>query len=68
MMGKYLNGYMQAAGHLADGATTDVPATYVPPGWNEWDVPDGDTRVSTTRSGIVALCAVVYRSTEACCP
>ena len=22
----------------ADGAATDVPATYVPPGWNEWDV------------------------------
>ncbi len=38
MMGKYLNGYMQAAGHLADGAATDVPATYVPPGWNQWDV------------------------------
>ena len=38
MMGKYLNGYMQAAGHLADGATTDVPATHVPPGWDEWDV------------------------------
>jgi N-acetylglucosamine-6-sulfatase len=40
MMGKYLNGYGQAAGegHVADGAATDVPATYVPPGWNEWDV------------------------------
>jgi N-acetylglucosamine-6-sulfatase len=38
MMGKYLNGYAQAAGHVADGATTDVRATYVPPGWNEWDV------------------------------
>ncbi len=38
MMGKYLNGYAQAAGHVADGAATDVPATYVPPGWNEWDV------------------------------
>jgi N-acetylglucosamine-6-sulfatase len=38
MMGKYLNGYAQVAGHVADGATTDVAATYVPPGWNEWDV------------------------------
>ncbi len=38
MMGKYLNGYMQSAGHLADGTTSNVPATYVPPGWNEWDV------------------------------
>ena len=38
MMGKYLNGYAQTAGHLADGATSDVRATYVPPGWNEWDV------------------------------
>ena len=40
MMGKYLNGYGQVAGHghVADGAATDVPATYVPPGWNEWDV------------------------------
>ena len=38
MMGKYLNGYAQVAGRVADGATTDVAATYVPPGWNEWDV------------------------------
>ena len=40
MMGKYLNGYGQVAGqgHIADGAATDVPPTYVPPGWNEWDV------------------------------
>ena len=38
MMGKYLNGYLQVAGHLADGAVTDVPAGYVPPGWNQWDV------------------------------
>ncbi len=30
MMGKYLNGYLQSA--LAG------PRTYVPPGWNEWDV------------------------------
>ncbi|MGI8564141.1 MAG: sulfatase family protein [Candidatus Dormibacter sp.] len=29
MMGKYLNGYMEV---------TDPPRTYVPPGWDEWDV------------------------------
>ena len=29
MMGKYLNGYAQTAGHVADGATTDVGATYI---------------------------------------
>jgi N-acetylglucosamine-6-sulfatase len=38
MMGKYLNGYAQAVGHLADGTATRVPARHVPPGWNEWDV------------------------------
>ena len=38
MMGKYLNGYDAVAGHVADGERTSVPATYVPPGWNEWDV------------------------------
>jgi arylsulfatase A-like enzyme len=38
MMGKYLNGYMQGSAHLADGATTDVPATYVPQGWDDWGV------------------------------
>ena len=38
MMGKYLNGYDAVAGHVADGERTNVPATYVPPGWNEWDV------------------------------
>jgi len=38
MMGKYLNGYGQVAGHLADGTATDVPSTFVPPGWDEWDV------------------------------
>lgn len=38
MMGKFLNGYMQPPGRVADGAFTNVPATYVPPGWNEWDV------------------------------
>jgi N-acetylglucosamine-6-sulfatase len=36
MMGKYLNGYL--AGARADGAATGLPARYVPPGWNEWDV------------------------------
>jgi arylsulfatase A-like enzyme len=36
MMGKYLNGYL--AGARADGSPTSVPARYVPPGWNEWDV------------------------------
>jgi N-acetylglucosamine-6-sulfatase len=38
MMGKYLNGYMQPRGALGDGANSDVPSTYVPPGWSEWDV------------------------------
>jgi N-acetylglucosamine-6-sulfatase len=38
MMGKYLNGYGQVAGNLADGTATDVSPTYVPPGWDEWDV------------------------------
>ena len=38
MMGKYLNGYLPVAGERQDGAAADVPATYVPPGWNEWDV------------------------------
>jgi N-acetylglucosamine-6-sulfatase len=38
MMGKYLNGYMERRGHIADGSTTDIPANYVPPGWSEWDV------------------------------
>lgn len=32
LMGKYLNGY------LGVGAPANVPATYVPPGWSEWDV------------------------------
>jgi N-acetylglucosamine-6-sulfatase len=32
LMGKYLNGY------LGGPAESPVPATYVPPGWNEWDV------------------------------
>ncbi len=32
MMGKYLNGYLQGP------ARSPVPSTYVPPGWNEWDV------------------------------
>jgi len=32
MMGKYLNGYLQGPDR------SPVPDTYVPPGWNEWDV------------------------------
>jgi arylsulfatase A-like enzyme len=32
MMGKYLNGYLQSRG------SAPVPDTYVPPGWNAWDV------------------------------
>jgi N-acetylglucosamine-6-sulfatase len=31
MMGKYLNGYLEPG-------KTSVPDSYVPPGWNEWDV------------------------------
>jgi N-acetylglucosamine-6-sulfatase len=31
MMGKYLNGYLE-------GKKSTVPNTYVPPGWNQWDV------------------------------
>lgn len=38
LMGKYLNGYLQAAGARADGSPSDVPARYVPPGWSGWDV------------------------------
>ncbi len=37
LMGKYLNGYLAEGAHLADGARTRLPATYVPPGWSEWD-------------------------------
>ena len=36
LMGKYLNGYLQASRHRRDGAAADVPANYIPPGWNEW--------------------------------
>ena len=32
MMGKFLNGYLQGSDR------SGVPDTYVPPGWNEWDV------------------------------
>jgi arylsulfatase A-like enzyme len=32
LMGKYLNGYLGSA------AQSSVPPSYVPPGWNEWDV------------------------------
>jgi arylsulfatase A-like enzyme len=40
LMGKYLNGYLEggALGKKKDGAAADVPAAYVPPGWNEWSV------------------------------
>ena len=38
MMGKYLNGYMSEGARIADGSRTTVPDTYVPPGWNQWDV------------------------------
>jgi N-acetylglucosamine-6-sulfatase len=33
MMGKFLNGYMSRRGRAAV-----APATYVPPGWDRWDV------------------------------
>ena len=33
LMGKYLNGYLQTR-----GGDPHVAKTYVPPGWNEWDV------------------------------
>jgi arylsulfatase A-like enzyme len=38
LMGKYLNGYLPLGGRHKDGAAADVPSSYVPPGWNEWDV------------------------------
>jgi N-acetylglucosamine-6-sulfatase len=38
MMGKYLNGYLEVAGHAADGQITSVRGTYIPPGFSEWDV------------------------------
>jgi N-acetylglucosamine-6-sulfatase len=38
MMGKYLNGYLPAKTGRVDGSPARVPLTYVPPGWNEWDV------------------------------
>jgi N-acetylglucosamine-6-sulfatase len=40
LMGKYLNGYLEGGtlGRKKDGAAADVPAAYVPPGWNEWSV------------------------------
>lgn len=38
MMGKYLNGYMQRGRRRSDGATAHVSNSFVPPGWNEWDV------------------------------
>jgi len=38
LMGKFLNGYLESRGHAADGQITSVPATYVPPGFSDWDV------------------------------
>ncbi|HTP20499.1 MAG TPA: sulfatase [Solirubrobacteraceae bacterium] len=40
LMGKFLNGYLETAGHghASDGAVTDVPARYIPPGFTRWDV------------------------------
>ncbi len=38
LMGKFLNGYLEPSGHSADGQISSVPASYVPPGFNEWDV------------------------------
>ena len=48
MMGKYLNGYLQVAGQLADGAVTEVPPATSRPGWNEWDVAGWGYRASST--------------------
>jgi N-acetylglucosamine-6-sulfatase len=38
MMGKYLNGYLQAGARRVDGSTAGVNRRYVPPGWTQWDV------------------------------
>lgn len=40
LMGKFLNGYLETSGrgHLSDGAVTNVPARYVPPGFTDWNV------------------------------
>jgi len=39
LMGKYLNGYLAGAGAASDGAAAHaLNPTYVPPGWNQWDV------------------------------
>ena len=38
MMGKFLNGYLETRGQKADGSVANVPGTYVPPGWSQWDV------------------------------
>lgn len=40
LMGKFLNGYLETAGHghASDGEVTNVPARYVPPGFTRWDV------------------------------
>ena len=39
MMGKYLNGYLEARGTASDGSGAKaVPPSYVPPDWSQWDV------------------------------
>ena len=38
LMGKFLNGYLETRGHSADGQITTVPASYIPPGFSNWDV------------------------------
>lgn len=38
LIGKYLNGYLQLPGRQTDGAHADLPSTYIPPGWSQWDV------------------------------
>jgi N-acetylglucosamine-6-sulfatase len=37
LMGKYLNGYLEAKGTAHDGSAADVPSNYVPRGWSHWD-------------------------------
>jgi N-acetylglucosamine-6-sulfatase len=40
LMGKFLNGYLETSGHghRSDGEVSALPARYVPPGFNAWDV------------------------------
>jgi N-acetylglucosamine-6-sulfatase len=37
LMGKYLNGYLETRGTAHDGTSANVPSSYVPPGWAQWD-------------------------------